>query len=103
MSSAFLFFNLGQILRIGSSLDQLTIWWTDFTSLLLQHWFKDEKYSTRVKDQEGFPAFSLVNKATGEAIKHSIGATHPVTSRFSSNFDSFAASGKPIKPSHELE
>ncbi|KAK4272296.1 hypothetical protein QN277_020872 [Acacia crassicarpa] len=43
-----------------------------------QHWFKDEKYSTRVKDQEGFPAFSLVNKATGEAIKHSIGATHPV-------------------------
>lgn len=43
-----------------------------------QHWYKDEKYSTRVKDQEGFPAFSLVNRATGEAIKHSIGATHPV-------------------------
>ncbi|KAF7801504.1 ricin B-like lectin R40G3 [Senna tora] len=43
-----------------------------------QHWYKDEKYSTRVKDEEGFPAFSLVNKVTGEAIKHSIGATHPV-------------------------
>nr|DAD42014.1 TPA_asm: hypothetical protein HUJ06_000244 [Nelumbo nucifera] len=43
-----------------------------------QHWYKDEKYSTRVKDEEGFPSFALVNKATGQAIKHSIGATHPV-------------------------
>jgi len=43
-----------------------------------QHWYKDEKYSTRVKDEEGFPCFALVNKATGQAIKHSIGATHPV-------------------------
>ncbi|XXG50964.1 hypothetical protein AAC387_Pa02g4847 [Persea americana] len=43
-----------------------------------QHWIKDEKYSTRVKDEEGFPSFALVNKATGQAIKHSIGATHPV-------------------------
>ncbi|KAF1858657.1 hypothetical protein Lal_00044690 [Lupinus albus] len=43
-----------------------------------QHWYKDERYSTRVKDSEGCPAFSLINKATGEAIKHSIGATHPV-------------------------
>ncbi|GFY99878.1 hydroxyproline-rich glycoprotein family protein [Actinidia rufa] len=44
----------------------------------LQHWIKDEKYSIRVKDEEGFPSFALVNKATGQAIKHSIGATHPV-------------------------
>jgi len=44
----------------------------------MQHWYKDEKYSTRVKDEEGCPAFSLVNKATGEALKHSIGVTHPV-------------------------
>lgn len=44
----------------------------------LQHWYKDEKYSTRVKDEEGFPCFALVNKATGQAIKHSIGASHPV-------------------------
>ncbi|KAJ1433205.1 Ricin B-like lectin [Sesbania bispinosa] len=43
-----------------------------------QHWYKDEKYSTRVKDEEGCPAFALVNKVTGEAIKHSTGATHPV-------------------------
>lgn len=31
-----------------------------------------------MKDEEGCPAFSLINKATGEALKHSIGATHPV-------------------------
>ncbi|XP_042943113.1 ricin B-like lectin EULS3 isoform X1 [Carya illinoinensis] len=43
-----------------------------------QHWYKDEKYSTRVKDEDGFPCFALVNKATGQAIKHSTGATHPV-------------------------
>ncbi|KAI4350385.1 hypothetical protein L6164_004844 [Bauhinia variegata] len=43
-----------------------------------QHWYKDEKYSTRVKDEEGFPCFALVNKATGQAVKHAIGATHPV-------------------------
>ncbi|KAK3197951.1 hypothetical protein Dsin_021366 [Dipteronia sinensis] len=43
-----------------------------------QHWYKDEKFSTRVKDEEGFPCFALVNKATGQAIKHSIGDTHPV-------------------------
>ncbi|XP_068659265.1 ricin B-like lectin EULS3 [Aristolochia californica] len=43
-----------------------------------QHWIKDEKYSIRVKDEEGFPSFALVNNATGQALKHSIGATHPV-------------------------
>ncbi|WOL16347.1 ricin B-like lectin R40G2 [Canna indica] len=43
-----------------------------------KHWIKDLRYSTKVKDQEGFPSFALVNKATGEAVKHSIGATHPV-------------------------
>ncbi|KAF5725698.1 hypothetical protein HS088_TW23G00425 [Tripterygium wilfordii] len=43
-----------------------------------QHWYKDEKYSTRVKDEEGSPAFALVNKATGQAVKHSIGESHPV-------------------------
>ncbi|XP_059647284.1 ricin B-like lectin R40G3 [Cornus florida] len=43
-----------------------------------QHWIKDEKFSIRVKDEEKFPSFALVNKATGQAIKHSIGATHPV-------------------------
>lgn len=43
-----------------------------------QHWIKDEKYSTKVKDEQGYPSFILINKATGEAIKHSIGASHPV-------------------------
>ncbi|GAB4832841.1 Ricin B-like lectin euls3 [Ancistrocladus abbreviatus] len=43
-----------------------------------QHWIKDEKYSTKVKDEEGCPSFALVNKATGQAMKHSVGGTHPV-------------------------
>ena len=43
-----------------------------------QHWYRDEKFGTRVKDSVGFPSFSLVNKATGQAIKHAIGASHPV-------------------------
>ncbi|XP_068638275.1 ricin B-like lectin R40G3 [Aristolochia californica] len=43
-----------------------------------QHWIKDETYSTKVKDQEGFPSFALVNKATGQALQHAIGATQPV-------------------------
>ncbi|KAF8043599.1 hypothetical protein BT93_A1810 [Corymbia citriodora subsp. variegata] len=45
---------------------------------LYQKWYKDEKFGTRVKDEEGSPCFSLVNKATGEAIKQSVGASHPV-------------------------
>ncbi|KAF3338192.1 Ricin-type beta-trefoil lectin domain-like protein [Carex littledalei] len=44
----------------------------------LQHWIKDMRHSTRIKDEEGFPAFALVNKATGQAIKHSLGQSHPV-------------------------
>ncbi|XP_010528774.1 PREDICTED: uncharacterized protein LOC104805794 [Tarenaya hassleriana] len=43
-----------------------------------QHWYKDEKYSTRIRDAEGCPCFALINKATGEALKHSIGETQPV-------------------------
>ncbi|WOL16348.1 hypothetical protein Cni_G25135 [Canna indica] len=39
-----------------------------------QHWYKDFRYST----EEGFPSFALVNHVIGEAIKHSIGAGHPV-------------------------
>ncbi|CAK9141734.1 unnamed protein product [Ilex paraguariensis] len=49
-----------------------------------QHWIKDEKYSTRVKDEQGYPSFALVNKASGQAMKHSIGATHPVCSSLTS-------------------
>ncbi|KAL6864721.1 hypothetical protein ACP4OV_015872 [Aristida adscensionis] len=47
--------------------------WDDY-----QHWKKDTRYSSRVKDMEGFPAFSLINKITGEAIKHSVDKGHPV-------------------------
>ncbi|KAI4325542.1 hypothetical protein MLD38_030927 [Melastoma candidum] len=43
-----------------------------------QHWYMDEKYSAMVKDEEGSPGFALVNQATGLAIKHSFGASHPV-------------------------
>ncbi|KAL7117238.1 hypothetical protein ACP275_03G060300 [Erythranthe tilingii] len=43
-----------------------------------QHWIKDAKSSTRVKDEEGYPSFALINKATKQAIKHSIAATQPV-------------------------
>nr|XP_043633298.1 ricin B-like lectin R40G2 [Erigeron canadensis] len=38
-----------------------------------QHWIKDEICGKDVKDEEGFSSFALVNKATGLAMKHSIG------------------------------
>ncbi|CAL5047296.1 unnamed protein product [Urochloa decumbens] len=38
-----------------------------------QHWFKDARLSLCVKDKEGKPVFSLVNKATGLAVQHSLG------------------------------
>ncbi|PWA85184.1 Ricin B lectin domain-containing protein [Artemisia annua] len=44
----------------------------------LQQWIKDEKFGKNIKDDEGFSSFALVNKATGQAIKHSIGVTYPV-------------------------
>ncbi|ONK65149.1 uncharacterized protein A4U43_C07F34190 [Asparagus officinalis] len=43
-----------------------------------QHWYKDMRYSNTVKDEEGFPSFALVNKVTGQALKHSLGAHQPV-------------------------
>ncbi|KAL6605826.1 hypothetical protein ACP70R_041479 [Stipagrostis hirtigluma subsp. patula] len=43
-----------------------------------QHWVKDMRYGNEMQDEEGYPAFALVNKATGEAIKHSLGQSHPV-------------------------
>ncbi|KAK7251656.1 hypothetical protein RIF29_35036 [Crotalaria pallida] len=42
-----------------------------------QYWYKIDDYNS-LKDKDGSPAFSLVNKGSGEAIKHSIGAYHPV-------------------------
>ncbi|CAN6214259.1 unnamed protein product [Urochloa humidicola] len=43
-----------------------------------QHWFKDASLSLCVKDEEGKPVFSLVNKATGLAVQHSLGPYRPV-------------------------
>ncbi|PKU83549.1 hypothetical protein MA16_Dca008236 [Dendrobium catenatum] len=43
-----------------------------------QHWYKDFRWGNEVKDEEELPAFALINKATGLAIKHSLGPKHPV-------------------------
>ncbi|XP_039820888.1 ricin B-like lectin R40C1 isoform X2 [Panicum virgatum] len=43
-----------------------------------QHWFKDTRVSLRVKDKEGKPVFSLVNKVPGLAVQHSLGPNRPV-------------------------
>ncbi|MBA0590906.1 hypothetical protein Gorai_019595, partial [Gossypium raimondii] len=37
-----------------------------------------DKFGSNVKDEEGFPGFALVNKATGLALKHACGAAQPV-------------------------
>ncbi|XP_025879441.1 ricin B-like lectin R40C1 [Oryza sativa Japonica Group] len=42
-----------------------------------QVWHKDAKYSAGIKDEAGRPAFALVNKATGDALKHSLGYCCP--------------------------
>ncbi|VFR01355.1 unnamed protein product [Cuscuta campestris] len=43
-----------------------------------QHWFREDMLSAQVKDEHGFPSFSLVNKATGKAVGHPAGAGRPV-------------------------
>nr|XP_043633302.1 uncharacterized protein LOC122604473 [Erigeron canadensis] len=43
-----------------------------------QKWIKEEKFGKKVKDEKGNSSFALINKATGQAIKHSIGVTYPV-------------------------
>ncbi|KAF8779700.1 hypothetical protein HU200_002346 [Digitaria exilis] len=43
-----------------------------------QLWLKDLRYGAGLTDEEGSPAFALVNKATGEALKHSFGHNCPV-------------------------
>jgi len=35
-----------------------------------QVWYKDERLGTRVKDETGATSFSLINKVTGEALRH---------------------------------
>ncbi|KAK1650443.1 hypothetical protein QYE76_068248 [Lolium multiflorum] len=41
-------------------------------------WHKDVRYGSGIKDEAGNPAFALVNKDTGEALKHSFGHCLPV-------------------------
>lgn len=43
-----------------------------------QKWIKDERYGRHIKDQDGYAAFALVNKATGRAIKRGLGEGHVV-------------------------
>ncbi|XP_038696884.1 ricin B-like lectin EULS3 [Tripterygium wilfordii] len=43
-----------------------------------QHWYRNEKYGAGVKDEKGRTAFALVNKGTGQAMKHAAGDTQPV-------------------------
>ncbi|XP_057856750.2 ricin B-like lectin R40G2 [Cryptomeria japonica] len=37
---------------------------------LNQQWIMDTSWSVKAKDEAGFPAFALVNKATGQALRH---------------------------------
>nr|CAB3470301.1 unnamed protein product [Digitaria exilis] len=43
-----------------------------------QHWFKDVRFSLRIKDEEGRPVFSLINKATGLAVQRSLCPYRPM-------------------------
>nr|GMD82881.1 ricin B-like lectin EULS3 [Ipomoea batatas] len=43
-----------------------------------QHWYKEHKLGTQVKDAIGLPSFALVNKATMEAIQHGGAGAQPV-------------------------
>ncbi|KAL0929065.1 hypothetical protein M5K25_001005 [Dendrobium thyrsiflorum] len=50
----------------------------DMVALKSIHWYKDFRWGNEVKDEEELPAFALINKANGLAIKHSLGPKHPV-------------------------
>lgn len=41
-------------------------------------WVKDESWSNQVRDQVGHPAFALVNKATGQALRHAVAESQEV-------------------------
>jgi hypothetical protein len=44
----------------------------------MQHWIKETTYARHAKDADKKRAFALVNKATGQAIKHGLGFCHLV-------------------------
>ncbi|KAM3397877.1 hypothetical protein P3S68_001391 [Capsicum galapagoense] len=35
-----------------------------------QHWYRDARYGEDVRDRDGYPSFTLVNKGAGLALKH---------------------------------
>ena len=46
-----------------------------------QHWIQDKRPGNRIKDLEGYPAFVLVNRVTGDAMDASVGRGNPVSKR----------------------
>eukprot|EP00250_Pteridium_aquilinum_P004161 c14392_g1_i1 orf=405-1460(-) len=43
-----------------------------------QQWIRDDKYSIRVRDSSGHPAFMLINKASKKVLKHAKGKLQEV-------------------------
>lgn len=43
-----------------------------------QQWIRDDKYSIRVRDSHGHPAFMLINKASKKVLKHAKGKLQEV-------------------------
>jgi hypothetical protein len=71
----------GQIVRVCSKANpDYTLAMRDAKAVMLfynpndptMQWVKDESWSNRVRDPVGHPAFALVNKATGQALRHAI-------------------------------
>lgn len=44
-----------------------------------QQWIMDTSWSVKVKDEAGFPAFALINRATGQALRHGRAESERVT------------------------
>ncbi|XP_059070823.1 ricin B-like lectin R40C1 [Cryptomeria japonica] len=44
-----------------------------------QQWIMDTSWSVRAKDEAGYPAFALVNRATGQALRHGRSESERVT------------------------
>ncbi|GLJ52787.1 hypothetical protein SUGI_1124380 [Cryptomeria japonica] len=44
-----------------------------------QQWIMDTSWSVRAKDEAGFPAFALINRATGQTLRHGRSESERVT------------------------
>ncbi|XP_057856752.1 ricin B-like lectin R40C1 [Cryptomeria japonica] len=44
-----------------------------------QQWIMDTSWGVKIKDEAGFPAFALVNRATGQALRHGLAEKERVT------------------------